>query len=105
MEITRTAGPLYGYNFTMSMGTRSAGVRELRDNLSAHLALVKKGETIVVTEHGRPVATLAPYSSESPLARMLEQGIARPPVSRRRRNLPPPVPAAGSIVELIAEQR
>ncbi|MGI8755039.1 MAG: type II toxin-antitoxin system Phd/YefM family antitoxin [Acidimicrobiales bacterium] len=35
-------------------------MRELRQNASKYLARVKKGETIEVTEHGRPVARLAP---------------------------------------------
>ena len=39
---------------------RTAGVREARQNLSALLDEVKKGRTIVITEHGRPVAKLVP---------------------------------------------
>lgn len=36
------------------------GVRELRQNASRYLALVKAGETVEVTERGRLVALLAP---------------------------------------------
>jgi prevent-host-death family protein len=36
------------------------GIRELRQNLSVHLRRVKRGESLEVTEHGRPVAVLAP---------------------------------------------
>lgn len=36
------------------------GIRELRQNLSVHLRRVKRGETLEVTEHGRPVALLSP---------------------------------------------
>lgn len=36
------------------------GVRELRQNLSVYLRRVERGESLVVTEHGRPVARLAP---------------------------------------------
>jgi antitoxin (DNA-binding transcriptional repressor) of toxin-antitoxin stability system len=36
------------------------GVRELRQNLSVYLDLVKEGETLDVTEHGRLVASLGP---------------------------------------------
>ena len=42
------------------------GVRELRQNLSVYLDRVKAGETLEVTEHGHPVARLAP----NPPARM-----------------------------------
>lgn len=36
------------------------GVRELRQNASRYLALVKQGETVEVTERGELVALLAP---------------------------------------------
>ena len=36
------------------------GVRELRQNASRYLALVKTGETVEVTERGELVALLAP---------------------------------------------
>ena len=36
------------------------GVRELRQNLSVHLRRVQRGESLEVTERGRPVAVLAP---------------------------------------------
>ncbi len=36
------------------------GVRELRQNLSRHLARVKAGASLVVTERGRQVALLVP---------------------------------------------
>ncbi|HEV7216723.1 MAG TPA: type II toxin-antitoxin system prevent-host-death family antitoxin [Chloroflexota bacterium] len=36
------------------------GVRELRQNLSVYLRRVVAGQTFEVTEHGRPIAVLAP---------------------------------------------
>lgn len=36
------------------------GIRELRQNLSIYVDRVKEGETLEVTEHGRPVAELGP---------------------------------------------
>jgi len=39
---------------------RSIGVRELRQNASEYLRLVKAGETVEVTEYGRPIARLTP---------------------------------------------
>lgn len=38
----------------------SAGVRELRQEASQLLSRVKAGETIEITEHGKPVALLTP---------------------------------------------
>jgi prevent-host-death family protein len=43
----------------------SIGVRELRQNLSRYLTRVKAGETFVVTERGRGVARLVPFSSDA----------------------------------------
>lgn len=39
---------------------RSIGVRELRQNASRYLRLVQAGETVQVTDRGRPVALLVP---------------------------------------------
>ncbi len=39
---------------------KQVGVREVRQNLSALLEVVKGGREILVTEHGRPVARLVP---------------------------------------------
>lgn len=37
-----------------------AGIRELKRRLSAYMRRVKAGETIVITEYGKPVARLVP---------------------------------------------
>ena len=39
---------------------KEVGIRELRQNLSALLDMVKRGSEIVVTDRGRPVARLVP---------------------------------------------
>ena len=38
------------------------GVAELKAALSSYLARVREGETVTVTDHGRPVAKLVPIS-------------------------------------------
>jgi prevent-host-death family protein len=43
---------------------RRAGVREARQNLSDLLDDVKKGREVVITEHGRAVARLAPLQDD-----------------------------------------
>jgi prevent-host-death family protein len=40
------------------------GVRELRQNASRYLARVEKGETLEVTDRGRPVARLVPVTGD-----------------------------------------
>lgn len=52
----------------------SAGVRELRQRASELLRRVAAGETIEVTDHGRPVAILAPIPDAGPLARLQAAG-------------------------------
>ncbi|MGI8591141.1 MAG: type II toxin-antitoxin system Phd/YefM family antitoxin, partial [Nakamurella sp.] len=45
-------------------GSDQVGVRDLKNRLSAYLDLVKSGQDIVVTEHGRPIARLSPVSAD-----------------------------------------
>ena len=46
----------------------TVGVRELKANLSRYLARVKEGgESLVITEHGKPVARLQPLEAEEDL--------------------------------------
>ena len=69
------------------------GVRELRQNLSVYLDRVKAGETLEVTEHGRPVAQLAPNPPQklSILDQMIADGLVTP-AKFDHRLLPPPPP-------------
>gem|GEM_PF-202135 len=57
------------------------GVRELRQNLSIYLDRVKDGETLEVTEHGYPVARLAPLltAATSRLGQLIAEGRATAP--------------------------
>jgi prevent-host-death family protein len=52
----------------------SVGVRELRQRASQLLRLVERGETIEITDRGRPVALLGPLPAGSPLERMRASG-------------------------------
>lgn len=52
----------------------SVGVRELRQRASSLLRLVESGETVEVTDRGRPVALLTPIPEGSPLERMRAAG-------------------------------
>jgi prevent-host-death family protein len=44
----------------MKVSPKRVGVREMRQNLSVYLRRIARGETLEVTEHGKPVAILAP---------------------------------------------
>lgn len=50
------------------------GVRELRQRASELLRRVEAGETIEVTDRGRPVAVLAPLPAGDPLERLRASG-------------------------------
>jgi prevent-host-death family protein len=45
------------------MKERAVGIRELKSRLSECVREVKRGATIVVTEHGRPVARMVPETA------------------------------------------
>ena len=51
----------------------SVGIRELRQRASELLRRVEDGESIQITDRGRPVAVLSPLS-EDPLDRMRASG-------------------------------
>lgn len=91
---------------TRPLSATSVGVRELRDHLSAYLERVKAGEVVTVTEHGRPIATLARRGPSQRLLELAAQGrvtLATKP--RRRFEDYPRVPYDGSIQDLMDEIR
>jgi prevent-host-death family protein len=50
------------------------GIRELRQRASELLRLVERGETVEVTDRGRPVALLTPLPGGSPLEQLRASG-------------------------------
>ncbi len=52
----------------------SIGIRELRQRASEYLRRVEAGETIEVTDRGRPVALLSPIPKATPLELMRRSG-------------------------------
>lgn len=40
------------------------GVRDLKTHLSTYLEKVKKGHTVIITSHGKPIARLTPTREE-----------------------------------------
>jgi prevent-host-death family protein len=53
---------------------QSVGVRELRQRASELLRLVERGETIEITDRGRPVALLSPLPMGSPYHQLIAEG-------------------------------
>lgn len=52
----------------------SVGVRVLRQRASELLRLVQQGETVEITDRGRPVALLTPLPDAGPLERLRAAG-------------------------------
>lgn len=50
------------------------GVRDLKASLSAYLRRVSEGESVVVTDHGRPVARLVPPDVPEHLSQLIREG-------------------------------
>jgi prevent-host-death family protein len=76
---------------------------ELKARLSSYLELARSGQTVVITNRGRPVAELRPISSHSVLDVFVNAGLATRPLPRRQR--PRRVRANGSVSNLVDEQR
>ena len=82
------------------------GVRELRQNLSKHLRRVARGETLQVTERGRPVALLSPLPpGTSSLERLIASGKAVRPQDDLMALLPPKGPTSTELSEALWEER
>jgi prevent-host-death family protein len=69
----------------------SVGVRELRQRASELLRRVAAGETIEVTDRGRPVALLSPLPEAGALERLRAAGEVDPAAAEWE-ELPPPLP-------------
>ncbi len=81
------------------------GVRELNQNTSQVLARVRHGETVEVTERGRPVARLVPIEGgTTALDRLVAVGRAVAPMTTGPLPLPPELgsPEVSAAEELAA---
>ena len=89
---------------------QSVGVRELRQNASKVLDAVKAGAIIEITEHGIPVARLAPIK-RSLYDEYIESGLIKPAENPDWRPTKNPVKITGSktstevLMEMRAEER
>lgn len=88
--------------------SEQVGIRELRQNLSIYLRRVEAGETLEVTERGKPVALLTPLPGrQSILDRLIAEGHATPakrPYGRLGPALPA-IPGEKTLSEILQEMR
>lgn len=100
-----------GYNSPM----KTASISQAKNRLSAYIDLVRRGESIVITDRGKPVARLAPLEPGSReldarrLAELQRRGVLLPPKRRGTAKLilrpPPRLPGGVSVLEALIEER
>lgn len=82
----------------------SIGIRELRNSLSKHLAEVRGGRTLTITDHGRPIARIVPVDAQTPYETLVAEG--RITVAKRPRSAAgAPVTSREPLGDLLGEQR
>jgi prevent-host-death family protein len=89
---------------------KSVTISHLKASLSRYLDAVRRGEEVVITERGRPVARLSPVegaqAAEGLRARLVREGILSP-ARKRRSPLKTPLvdePSAGVLSALLEER-
>lgn len=91
---------------------RAVGIRALRDRLTRYVAQARRGNRLVVTDRGAPVAMLLPYrdsakgaGAEARLAALLASGHVTPAERAFRKRLAP-IRGAGRLPSrIIVESR
>ena len=90
------------------MTQTTVGIRELKARLSACMRQVKAGDTVVITERGKPVARIVPLSPsvETRVQELVQAGV----VAWSGRKLAPLAPVARTrdkqaVADLLLEDR
>jgi prevent-host-death family protein len=91
----------------------SAGVKNVKDNLSRYLASLKQGEEVVITERARPIARIikkdpSKKSIRSTLSHLVQQGsITLPSTTTKWEETPMPTMTLSGkpILEMVVEDR
>ncbi|HEY9329494.1 MAG TPA: type II toxin-antitoxin system prevent-host-death family antitoxin [Streptomyces sp.] len=83
------------------------GLRELNQNPSKAVALVRSGVPILVTDRGVPVLRMVPEAeTPDPLRRMIESGDAVPPAEQGMPDLVPDLaPHLPSLSDVLLSER
>jgi prevent-host-death family protein len=80
------------------------GIRDLRNGLSRHLAEVRAGHTVTITDHGVPVARIIPVGRLTSLEQLRADGRVQP-ARRQKRPAPEPLITDGPVSDLIGDHR
>ena len=87
------------------------GLREANQNFSKAIKAVKAGKAIVLTERGKPIATISPIkpgtSESDELQALRDEGFFLPRARNARRRNPPKLVAISglSISEILRQER
>lgn len=82
------------------------GIRELKQNASAVVRRAASGETLEITDRGRPVARIVPLRFGSTVDQLIAEGRMSNPAQRVVEYAPlPPVPGHPLLSEAVAELR
>jgi prevent-host-death family protein len=94
---------------------KKASITEAKNKLSALIDGLKSGSPVLIVDRGRPVARLEPIKlegdgdQEGRLARLVRDGIVRPPRAGRSRtaadDAPPRLKGNVSAVDILLEER
>ncbi|MFL6163747.1 MAG: type II toxin-antitoxin system Phd/YefM family antitoxin [Jatrophihabitantaceae bacterium] len=80
------------------------GIEELRDSLSRHLADVRAGAVVTITDHGHRIARIIPVDQPSRLEQLIAEGRVTS-AARRKRSSTEPLVSNGTVSDLVAEHR
>jgi prevent-host-death family protein len=86
------------------MLSKCLGIREVKINLSKVMKKVKEGQEVIITERGKPIGRIIPFSSkelslEERIQILEEQGLTEPLSKNSVRRLPPPLPAPDGLAQ------
>ncbi|GAB2770974.1 type II toxin-antitoxin system prevent-host-death family antitoxin [Terrabacter koreensis] len=87
----------------VTLSRRQVGIRELKSRLSEFLSLAQAGETLVITDRGKPVAELRPLAGRTTLQTLIDEGLVTH--ARPKEKLPPLIAVEGGISDLVSDQR
>ena len=93
-------------DLTTSTHRIEVGVRELKNQLSRYIDQVREGKEVIVTEHGRPVARLAPLEeTDRRLQALIDAGAVTPPINSTRHRARARIRTKLPISDLVDEER
>ena len=90
----------------------TVGIKELKNRLTEYLRRTKKGEEVIVTERGKPIAVIQRIESveqlqtlEAKLAKLAALGIATLPIRKARKKIRLVTASGRPVSETILNER